>query len=178
MPLWLTIPAYFFIGLLWAVFYLPRAITRMRVDYETWKGEELHQRTLEEVLGPETIRERSHLVTLDPQDFLTARDRQQEYGRFSFPHVVRGFVLDIAFWPVRLLHQLVTELLRGVWRMLRRVLRALWRHVIVPTVRWVYQQILWFYRRAVVIYQAIIQRANREAIADMAILNAANEDKQ
>ena len=35
-----------------------------------------------------------------------------------------------------------------------------------------------FHRRAVVIYHAIIQRANREAIADMAILNAGKEDKQ
>ena len=178
VPLWLTIPAYFLIGLLWAVFYLPRAVARMRVDYQQWKADQLHERTLELVLGPETVRERGRLTALDPQDFLTARDRQQAWGRFSFPRVVRGFVLDIAFWPVRLLHRLVTELLHAMWRMLCRVLRAFWRHVIVPIYRWMYRQVMCVYRRAVVIYHAIIQRANREAIADMAILNAEQEDKQ
>ncbi|KWU26445.1 hypothetical protein [Burkholderia cenocepacia] len=178
MPLWLTIPAYFLIGLLWAVFYLPRAVARMRTDYQHWKADQLYERTLDQVLGPETVRERGHLTALDPQDFLTARDRQQAWGRFSFPRVVRGFVLDIAFWPVRLLHRLVTELLHAMWRMLCRALRVVWRHVIFPIYRWMYRQVMWVYRRAVVLYHAIIRSANREAIANMAVLNAGKEDKQ
>jgi hypothetical protein len=186
LPWWLTVPTYFLIGLLWAALYLPRAIARKRVEYQNWKQEQLGDKRLDELLAPETVRRGSQLLALAPEDFLELCATQQSYGRFSFRRVVIGFMLDIAFWPARVLRWMLTEMLRSlwrvirrclraVWRVIRRVLNALWNHVIVPFCRWVYRQVLALYRRVMVVYQSIIQRANREAIADMAILNARKE---
>jgi hypothetical protein len=189
LPWWLTVPTYFLIGLLWAVIYLPHAIARKRVEYQNWKHEQLRGKRLDELLAPETVRHGIQLLALAPEDFLELCATQQSHGNFSFRRLVISFMLDIAFWPVRVLRWLLTEMLRSlwrvirrglraVWRALRRVLRALWNDVVVPFCRWVYRQVLALYRRVMVVYQGIIQRANREAIADMAILNARKGDKQ
>ncbi len=188
LPWWLTVPTYFLIGLLWAVIYLPQAIARKRVEYQNWKLAEFRGKHLGDLLAPETVRRGVQLLALSPGDFLELCTTQQSYGYFSFRRLVLSFMLDIAFWPVRILRWMLTEMLRSLWRVIRRglravwralsrVLRALWNDVIVPFCRWVYRRVMSLYRRVMVVYQGIIQSANREAIADMAILNARKEQK-
>lgn len=217
VPLWLTLPAYFAIGIVWAALYLPRAVQKQAGRYREWKQDLLGGRALEQVFSASTC----HVL---PSQFLMARAGQG----FSEQKVLKGFMLDIAFWPLRIAQALLFDIIRIVleklmeyladfWRLvvvrlLRwtwRVLRFLWNDVLIPVLRsirrffnylWknivlpalssirrffshLWNQVLapayrWVYERVAKVYQTIIQRANREAIADLEVLNrTAKESK-
>jgi hypothetical protein len=182
VPLWVTVPAYFLIGVLWALLYLPRSISLQAQRYRKWRDHWTGGRPLREVLSGKT----DFKGAVSPADFLRRRDFQ---GKFSERRIITGFVANIAIWPIRIVWIFWSDLLAAFWRMLARWiraffemlgrwLRAFWCEVIVPVFRWVYRQVMRVYRRAMVVYQAIIQRANREAIADMAILAGDSQEKK
>lgn len=164
LPLWLTIPAYFAIGVVWAVLYLPRSVTLQARRYVAWRDAMTAGRPLEQVLGAKTNLA-EHVI--HPDKFQEMRDHHGN-GEFSERRILVGFMVNIAFWPLRILEKFICDFLStvwdAVWRTLRLWLCDLWRKVIVPACRWLY-------RRFVSVYQAIIQRANREAIADLELLN-------
>ncbi|KVP17198.1 hypothetical protein [Burkholderia ubonensis] len=172
MPLWLTIPAYFAIGVVWAVLYLPRSVGLQARRYKVWRDETTGGRPLEQVLGAETTRDGK---SIHPSDFLDMRDHVSR--DFSERRILTGFMVNIAFWPLRIIEKFVVDCLSALWRTLCRWLSDVWHHVVVPVCRWVYRRVMALYQRLMGVYQAIIRRANREAIADMAILNAGQEDK-
>lgn len=171
VPLWVTVPAYFLIGVLWALLYLPRSISLQAQRYRKWRDHWTGGRPLCDVLSGKT----DFKGAVSPADFLRRRDFQ---GKFSERRIITGFLANIAIWPIRIVWIFWTDLLAAFWRMLGRWLRAIWREVLVPVSRWIFRQVMRVYRRAMVVYQAIIQRANREAIADMAILAGDSQEKK
>jgi len=212
MPLWLTIPAYFLIGIAWAVLYLPRSITLQARKYRAWRDSVTHGRPLADYLGPAGKLGKS----VHPETFLESRDRKG----FTERRILVGFMLNIAFWPLRVVQKVLCDLLRStfiwiidllgdvwtklivptfralgrilravgrwlravvdrlanmlevlwdllvvsVWRAIRRFARFIWCDILVPMYTWTYRYIT-------TVYKSIIQRANREAIADLAALN-------
>jgi hypothetical protein len=202
IPLWLTIPLYFALGVLWATLYLPRSVQRQARSYSAWKHKVLEGRALAEAIG-NSDEQRGYWVS--PNQFLQWRGERN----FTERALVTGFVLDIAFWPLRILRFLVVDAIRFVFEKLAKCLADFWRLVLVPVLRWigrvlrniwthliikplrylrrfvryVWRQVIapayrWVYDRVIRVYQSIIQRANREAIADMALLNRAQEEKK
>lgn len=184
IPVWLSIPTYFVMGIGWAVLYLPRAVALQARRYKAWKEVVTDGKSLAEALNTPPSKAEWH-------GYDCAANFASGWGQkdFSERKILTGFMFDIAFWPLRFLKFIVvdglklvleylTEYLADFWRVLMvpffrwiwRGLRHLWTKVIAPAYRWVYQ-------RVVRVYQAIIQRANREAIADMEILNSVPKEK-
>lgn len=195
IPLWVTIPGYFAAGVVWALIYLPYAVSKQAKRYKLWRDnaaagrlssswpkEDWPGRTLEEAFQ---AKNRQGGQALSPEQFIIARDEQN----FTERKIIAGFILDIAIWPIRLLHFLVFV---GLWKAIKKVfrwlrhfwtnirkfvrrvfhwLRDFWNNFIVPIYQWVYKYF-------VSLYQAIIQRANREAIADMAVLNRIEKESK
>jgi hypothetical protein len=217
LPWWQVAPAYLLIGIIWAVAYLPRSITLQARAYKTWRDRMTGGRPLNEVLGPESATEKR---TVNPEAFLRTRE---DHG-FSERRILTGFIVNIAFWPLRVAEKLLFDILRStfVWifellgdiwnkvivpmlraldrvmraigrgiraffRSIGRVMDAIWDNVIAPVcraiqrcVRALWYDILvplytWAYRYVTTVYKTIIQRANREAIADLAALNNATQ---
>lgn len=219
LPMWQVLPAYFIIGVIWALAYLPRSITLQARAYKAWRDKLTDGQPLAEVLGAETAKKRA----VAPATFLMARDEQP----FAERRILIGFIVNIAFWPLRVIekllfdilrstfvwvferlcdawHKLIVPLFRAIWRVLRalgRLVRSVFRwlgraidfvvdELVMPVVRgirrcvrWVWFDILvpaytWTYRYVTTVYKTIIQRANREAIADLAALNKATTEGQ
>jgi hypothetical protein len=184
VPIWLAIPVYFGVGLLWAALYLPHAVARQARQYKKWKADILDGKTLEQAM---TVPYRHSNHPLTPNQFMLARGE----GKFTERAVLKGFIWDIAFWPLRILKLVVIDALRAVLEKLAECLADFWRLVFMPVLRWVGRMLRyiwlnliveayrWGYDRVVRVYQSIITQANREAIADMEILNRApKETKQ
>ena len=219
LPLWQVLPAYFIIGTIWALVYLPRSITLQARAYKAWRDKLTDGRPLGEVLGAETAKKRA----VPPATFLMARDKEP----FSERRILIGFIVNIAFWPLRVVEKLLFDILRStfVWlferlcdawnKLIVPLFRALWRglralgrfirsafrwlghaidvgydELLAPgvralprCVRWTWFDVLvpmytWVYRYVTTVYKSIIQRANREAIADLAALNKATTEGQ
>jgi hypothetical protein len=173
---WQAVPAYFLIGVVWAVLYLPRAITLQARAYRAWRDKITDGIPLATALSAGETR------NLTAESFLAERDRQ----RFTERRIFTSFMLNIAFWPLRILEKMVfdflrvalrwlvnvladfwnkvVEVCRWISRTVRRWLHYVWRRVLAPAYRWAYLQVS-------AVYQSIISRANREAIADMKILD-------
>lgn len=210
-PLWQVIPAYFIIGVVWALAYLPRSITLQARAYRAWRD----RYTSGTSLG-EFFRNGGRQNPPAPETFQRRRDAH----RFTERHILIGFMVNIAFWPLRMVEKLLFDILRStfvwvfevlcdawnkllvpffraigrllravgrcirsffnwigraidfiwdsmvvpVWRAVHRCVRAVWYDVLVPMYTWTY-------RYVTTAYKSIIQRANREAIADLAALN-------
>jgi len=175
VPWWAAGPAYFLIGTLWACFYLPRCIELQARRYGAWRDELLEGRPLEQVLGPATLLngEKMH-----PAYFLKLRGYAAK--RFSEQRAIAGFLADIAFWPVRIPQKLVFDYLRVVWVYVWRAVKAAWRTMLLPALRAVWKRVCalvkafwrWTCKVALSLYDAMIQRANREAMADLKKLKA------
>lgn len=167
IPWWLALPGYFAIGTLWACIYLPRSIQVQAARYAKWRSKILGGVELSEALGPEsTHSQKQKTKFMHPVDFMRMRD---EHGLSTFTEgrIVFGFILNIAAWPVRIVQKILTDYLQVVWRWVSKF----WKKVIVPAWNWVYA-------RVSMTYQAIIKRANREAIADLQKLSPVEEVKQ
>jgi hypothetical protein len=219
-PLWQVIPAYFIIGVIWALAYLPRSITLQARAYKAWRDKKTGGRPLREVL---VVLDNQKKEGISPEAFLRWRDEQP----FSERRILIGFIVNIAIWPLRVVEKLMFDILRStfVWmfellcdmwralivpffraigRLLRaigrairavfrwfsEVLQATWDKLVVPVwralrhcVRWLWFDMLvplytWVYHYVTTVYKSIIQRANREAIADLAALNKASTEGQ
>lgn len=227
LPLWQVLPAYFIIGIVWALAYLPRSITLQARAYKVWRDNQTGGLPLGEILDVANGRKKGGLT---PESFLKSRDGQP----FAERRILIGFIVNIAFWPLRVVEKLLFDILRStfVWvfevlcdawnmlivplfRAIERLLRAIgrclraldryirfafrwlgraidfvWDEMVMPVlravrrgVRWVWYDMLvpaytWAYRYVTNVYKSIIQRANREAIADLAALNKASTEVQ
>lgn len=174
---WQVFPAYFLIGVLWAMAYLPRSVTLQARAYRAWRDKITDGAPLAAAL---IVGETRYLTA---ESFLADRDRQ----RFTERRIFTSFMLNIAFWPLRILEKLVFDFLRVALRWLVDVLADFWNKVVVVVCRWisrtlrrwlhyVWRRVLapayrWAYLQVSAVYQSIISRANREAIADMKILD-------
>jgi hypothetical protein len=188
VPFWLALPGYFIIGVLWALLYLPRAVGNQARRYSRWKHKLLEGKTLEQAFTTPTRYSTYHL---SPNQFLTNRGSED----FSERKILKGFLLDIAFWPLRIIQAflldivcvvldklveyfadffrlVIARLVRWAWR----GLRYFWRNVVVPVARAIRRFFSYLWKQVIKVYQAIIQRANREAIADMEVLNRTTEE--
>lgn len=184
---WQVIPAYFLIGAVWAVLYLPRSIALQARAYKAWRSEVTEDEPLATVFSSDLVKRKNRIT---PEKFRQWRDAE----RFTERAILTGFMLNIAFWPLRVLEtffmdflqvavrwlleilenfweKVVVVVCRWIWRVLRRGLMFIWRRVLAPAYRWVYG-------RVTAVYQSIIHRANREAIADMAIMNSAPQEEK
>lgn len=189
IPVWLSIPIYFAMGIGWAVLHLPRAVALQARRYKAWKEEMTGGKSLGEALNAVPAKGNGSGWAIN---FASGRVRKD----FAERKILNGFMLDIAFWPLRFLKFIIVDGLKLVLEKLEKVLTKLvayladfWRLVVVPFSRWVWRglrrlwtQVIapayrWVYQRVVRVYQAIIQRANREAIADMEILNSVPKEK-
>lgn len=194
VPIWLTVPAYFGLGAIWAFLYLPRAVTLQARKYREWKSQYIRDMDLKTALTTPWGYRKEPLA---PAEFLRARKQHD----FSERKVLQGFLIDIAFWPLMVLKFVVFEgiviffekldkfvrlffekleiffrvlweqLIQPIYRWIRKNLRKLWNNLVVPVYKWVYA-------RVVRVYQSIIQRANREAIADMEVLNRVHKEEK
>ncbi|MEX3983850.1 hypothetical protein AB4Y45_33230 [Paraburkholderia sp. EG287A] len=165
IPWWVSVSGYFVIGTLWACFYLPRRVKLMARAYHAWRKETLEDRSLAEVLGPET-EYRSRLLRISPAEFRRCRDRDD----WSEQRLIASFIANIAFWPIRVPQKILTDYLVEFWLSVFRWLRVVFRLVrnaISAVWRVLRNFITWLYRHVQTLYQAIILRANREAIADL-----------
>lgn len=220
LPLWQALPAYFIVGIVWALAYLPRSITLQARAYRTWRDKLTGGRPLLEVLGADAAN--NHAVP--PEVFLRERGAQP----FTERRILIGFIVNIAFWPLRVVEKLLFDILRSAfvwafevlcdawnlfivplfrtllrwidavltflwdqivpraWRAITHILRALGRcvravfRVLRRCLNWLWYEVLvpvytWAYRHITSVYKSIIQRANREAIADLAALNKTTE---
>jgi hypothetical protein len=165
LPWELTVPAYFAIGTLWACFYLPRGVKLMARDYAEWRSQLLGGQRLQDILGADTQGDGTRWTQMRPDAFLNYRDHQPYFERFTERRVVAGFILNVAFWPIRIPQKILTDYLRAVWLAMVRLLRHAWRSLV--------RALTWAFHRVLTLYQAIILMANREAIADLKKLEAA-----
>ncbi|MBK3780224.1 hypothetical protein G3A43_08135 [Paraburkholderia aspalathi] len=177
IPWWLTVPAYFVIGTLWACFYLPRRVRHMSRAYVKWRNELLFNKPLKDVLAPETTSTRRDyndyrsFEKISPSDFLEYRDHPARWDEYSEEHLLASFIANIAFWPIRIPQKILTDYMQSVWRAVVRLVRAIGR-LIRSCWRAFVRICRWMYRYVISLYQAIILRANREAIADLKKLQA------
>lgn len=195
VPLWLTLPLYFAIGITWAVLYLPRAVSLQARRYREWRNERTNGKSVAETLS-------ASAQAGDYRNF--AAGMLREHGsrpEFTERQIIKGFMLDIAFWPVRFLIFVVVDGLQLLFEKLDKLFSYLWTHVFVPFCDWVGRQLRtlcrsiyralrgvwthviapayrWVYQHVARTYQAVIQRANREAIADMEVLNRIQDEKK
>ena len=172
IPWWVTVPGYFVIGALWACVYLPRLVKLMARAYHAWREETLEGRQLKDALGPETDY-RARPLIISTKKFRYCRDRDE----FSEQRLIASFIANIAFWPIRIPQKVLTDYLVAFWRAVFRVLRVVvrWARKFLSALwRVVRNVVTWLYRHVQSLYQAIILRANREAIADLKKLEGGN----
>jgi hypothetical protein len=155
--------------------------------------------------------------SVHPASFVAHRDN---HGGFTERRILAGFIVNIAFWPLRILEKVLFDFLQSTFIWIGEVLVDGWNKVIVPMFRaigrmlralgrwvdaavdwvttvladiwdflvvsvwrairrfvlYIWRDFLvaiytWTYRYVTTVYKSIIQRANREAIADLAALN-------
>lgn len=183
LPLYCTVPAYFVIGVLFAVLYLPRTIKTQARTYSKWRAQTLQgTSSFIAVLAPKTDRH-SEVVKLHPQEMLDLMHLYHPDRDFSERHVIRQFIANIAIWPVTMPYiiwnDLLDALIRAMWRhfarLVVRVAKALWRFV---RAAWTLLRSFWTWLYSLVqgLYQAIIVRANREALDDLKKMKEARHD--
>lgn len=176
LPWWQSIPAYFIIGVAWALAYLPRSIALQARAYKEFRDAWTGNRPL---AGEFEAGAAGRDSCSSPEFFVAQRDARM----FTERRILIGFMVNIAFWPLRVLEKLVYELRHTIFTWLCDVLADVWNKLIVPlcralarSLRYIWNNILgplhtWAYLRVVTVYKTIIQRANREAIADLAVLH-------
>lgn len=127
-PLWVTIPAYLIIGIVWAVVYLPRSVALQARRYKAWRDELTGCRPLAEYLGPDSKRGTS----IHPELFMEQRDQR---NGFTERRILTGFIVNIAFWPLRIVEKVLFDFLRSTFIWIGEVLVDGWNKVIVPLLR-------------------------------------------
>lgn len=175
LPWWVSVLGYFLLGVLWAGVQLPTTRRNQVNEYAAWRKRLLGPRELFEVLAVTNdlgaVDEKGPVQKYEPDSFLRIRDQD---GLFTLQYFVTEVIFDVAFWPYRFIKFLVMDFFQALWRMVKkcfrafcnlmrkigRMLRRVYREVLVPIVNWVYTHV-------VSIYHYIIKLANREAIADM-----------
>lgn len=169
IPWWLSAPGYFVIGTLWACFYLPRRVKLMARAYRQWLERELGGQPLTKLLGEDTIHAGGRVTEITVEDFRAYRDHPAR-DEWSERRLIASFIANIAFWPIRIPQKILTDYLVAFWRTVFRVLRVVGRWVrkfFSALWRVARNVVTWLYRHVQSLYQAIILRANREAIADL-----------
>jgi hypothetical protein len=184
LPWYCAVPAYFVVGALWALLYLPRSIHRQAQRYAAWRADLLQGKaSLSEILTAETVRW-SDGRTFHPQELLDLMRRYHPDLEFSERSIIRLFIANIAFWPWMMFFLFVTDLLRvllrAVWRhfarLLSRIARMVWR-IVKAVWRALRSFWSWLYSLVQGLYQAIIVRANREALDDLKKMKEARHDR-
>lgn len=204
LPMWLTAPAYFVLGTVWTVIRFPYMLARQAKTYERWRNKLTGGKRLE-LVASETLRRKfektrkvqdgeSDAFELNPEEF--RRQRDIAIGPQPLRAMAFKFTLSIAFWPISILDAvlegvwpLIVRCLRAVKRVLSnlgtyfvRAVRAVWRFG-RQLVTWLWQGVLlpvasWVHRRMQSLYRRIILKANREAIADLAMLEQADKKEE
>lgn len=128
LPLWQVLPAYFIIGVIWALGYLPRSITLQARAYKAWRDKQTGGRALGEILDVSGERKSAEL---SPESFLKKRDEQP----FAERRILIGFIVNIAFWPLRVVEKLLFDILRSTFVWVFEVLCDAWEMLIVPLFR-------------------------------------------
>lgn len=153
MPIWAMLVSYFVTGLLWALCYGHYRLRKNAKVYATWRSP--HAKLLD---GSD----------VDSRDFYVKRENAHNdrlfFDQTGFMH---RLCLYFSSWPLSMAIAVISEVLIPVTKELWKILTNLHRYI--------RKALSAMYRVMTRYFAFIIARENREAIADMAVLNKDKE---